>query len=602
MNKILSLVIIGLLLSNLSIAQSYKKAFKALNNKEYTSARVQFTQAQKNINTKAIGDYGMAVIQRSTALRTDDLYSAYQNAVSAKNNWPKCSDDVKKKNKDFISEGIINGELTKIDNLLFAKVKSDGSSAAWAKFIKQCPQSIHYKEAVGLLNTAAYNKAKTFNTIPVWEEFIKKYPNTKEAAMAQENIYTLAWEKASLNPTIEKLETFISKYPQSAKVDEAKKTLIALEYKKALSINTESAFTSFIAKYPDSEQAHKLQSLGIENDYKNAVTFKKMELCNSFIAKYPNSNHIAEIKEIRDSLAFINALKLNTPEAYEDFIMNYPNSKQAAIAMSKMGNLMYSKEELKRISEKNSIKAHSLKSITAYQMNLADTSQKVLSENKKYDVFGNCTYSYSRTTPELIEVYKYSFDDAGDKLLKTQYFVNNKIKTITYYTYNVKGLPVNAQIVCNFDCLDSTADYSDTMIYNNNRSLIEMTRRNSYGKIVEQHKNSYDSRENRVLENYSVLSNDSLHSFTIKYDYDGKGLLIQKTQKDEMGNTVNVGSYSYDGLSRMISSSFYDKIGTIYYTYFYGKDGALESETISNEDNSGKKYIKVYYYEQSKPK
>jgi len=74
-------------------------------------------------------------------------------------------------------------------------------------------------------------------------------------------------------------------------------------------------------------------------------------------------------------------------------------------------------------------------------------------------------------------------------------------------------------------------------------------------------------------------------------------MLLQKTQKDELGTTISVGSYSYDGLGRMISSSYYDKIGTIYSTFFYDVKGILQSETINNEDNSGKEYIKVYKYE-----
>ncbi len=600
MYKIISIISIVLFLSNFSLAQSFKKAFRALDNKEYTSARVQFSNAQKDISTKAIGDYGIAVIQRSTALRIEDLYSAFSSAESAKENWAKCSDAAKKKNKDFVNLEIINGELSKIEDLLFAKVKADGSTMALENFINKCPQSRYNSQVVKLLNTAAYNKAKTFNTIPVWKEFIKKYPNAPEAKLAQVNIDSIAWNKVIRNSNIENLEAFINQYPKSKKIKEAKKMLLDLEYNRAKAINTSAAFTSFISKYHNSKQAKELQEIEIENDYNNVMKFKEIGLCESFINTYPNNLHIAQIKQIRDSLAYLKVLKENTPEAYEDFIMKYPNAKQVSMAMAKIGTLMYSKEELKRISKKNDIKKRKLKSYTVYQMNISDTNNKVLSEKKRFDIFGNCTYFYNNVTEDLKEVYKYSYDDAGDKLLKEQYFVNNKIKTISYFTYNIKGQVVNVQIVCNYDCLDSTGDYSDTLIYNNDRLLIEKTKRNSYGKIVEQHKYTYDIKGNKVLDNYTVLSNDSIYSLTIKNDYDGRDLLIQKTKKDKNGNIVSVGSYSYDGLGRMISSSFYDKVGTIYYTYFYGKDGALKSETIMNEANSTKKYIKIYNYEQYK--
>lgn len=586
-----------LLISQFSIAQNYKKAFKSLENKEFTSARVQFTQAQKNVSTKAIGDYGIAVIQRSTSLRIEDLYSAYKNISSAKTGWAKCSDDAKKKNKDYINEEIINSEYSKIESQLFAKVKADGSSQAWAKFIKECPNSPHKTVAVNFLTEAAYNKALTFNTIPVWKEFISQYPETEQAKKAQKNIYSLAWKEISKHPNIENLESYISQYPQANNIDDVKKMLLNMEYKKALAVNTDAAFASFIAKYPNSEQAKNLQSRGIENDYQNAIKFKETSLCNKFIVNYPNSKYTSEISEIRDSLEYLQTLKLNTPEAYEEFIMNFPNAKQVPLAMSKMGTLIYSKEELQKLAEKNRIKTRKLKSVSAFEVDPADTSKKILSEKKRYDVFGNCTYYFNKSTSELKEVYKSNYDDAGDKLLKKQYIVNDRLKTISYFTYNIKGQVINAQIVCNFDCLDTTADYSDTMIYNENRNLLERIRRNSFGKIVEQHKYTYDDKGNKILDKYSILTNDSIHSFTTKYDYDGKGMLLQKTQKDETGTTINVGSYSYDGLGRMISSSYYDKIGTIYKTYFYDKKGFVNNETIKNEDNSGHEYIKVYKYE-----
>lgn len=596
MYKVLSLLSIVLFVSHFSTAQSYKKAFKALNNKEYTSARVQFAQAQKNPNTKAIGDFGFAVIQRSTAMRTEDMFAAYASVISARKNWAKCDNDVKKKNKDFVNEDIINKEFARIDKLLFDKVKTDGSSQAWEKFISECPQSKYIAEATNFLNEAAYNKAKSFNTIPIWQDFIKNYPDTKEAKKAQDNIYALAWDDVSSIPSVPKLESFIKEYPNSPKINDAKVLLIDMEYKKALSVNTDAAFASFISKYPDSEQAKSLQAKGIENDYENAVKFKTIALCEQFILNYPNSKYTSDVSNIRDSLAYLDALKVNTSEAYEQFIFKFPNAKQVPEAMSKMGNLIYSKAELKRLSEKNKIKTSELKSINVYQINQSDTSNKILTESKKYDIFGNCTYHFNKVTSNLREVYKYSYDDAGDKLLKTQYFVNDRIKTISYFSYNIKGQVVNAQIVCNFDCIDSTADYSDTMIYNEDRSLREKIRRNSLGKIVEQHKYTYAQNGNLVLENYSKLSNDSIYSFTTKYDYDGKGFLLQKTKKDGLGTTVSVGSYSYDGLGRIISSSFYDKIGTIYSTFFYDSKGILQSETVNNEDNSGKEYMKVFKY------
>ncbi len=596
MNKLIIIISIILFTSQLGIAQNYKKAFKALNNKEYTSARVQFIKAQKQPQTKAIGDYGIAVIQRSTSMRIEDLYSAYKNIINAKKNWSNCGTDVKKKNKNYITEDIINSEFIKIDTKLFAKVKADGSSKALERFIKDCPESSNISTAIKLRNKAAYAEAMRFNTIPVWKEFIVKYPKSEEAKQAQENINKLAWKEASFAPSIIKLENFIQKYPNSPKIAEAKNMLMNMEYKKAIAVNTDAAFANFIIKYPTSSQAKDLQSRSIENDYNTAKTFKDISICLDFLNKHPNSKYTKEISELRDSLVYTQTRKINTPKAYEEFIIKYPNAKQVPQAMAKMGTMIYSKEELNKLSQKNKIKSQKLKSMEAYKTSISDTSKRTLIEKKTYDVFGNCIFSYLKTTPELAEINKYSYDDAGDKLLKQQYFVNNRIKTISYLTYNIKGQMINIQIVCNFNCLDSTGDYSDTLIYNKDRLLLSKTKRNSLGKIVEQHKYTYDSKGNMVLDTISIVNNDSLVNYTIKYDYDGKGFLLQKTKRDNLGEILSVYSFSYDGIGRVISSTTYDKIGSIYKTYFYNKLGLIESTTIKNKDKNDKEFLIKYTY------
>ncbi len=591
------IIVLAMLLSFFANGQNYKKAFKALDAKNYSYAHIQFAKAQKDIHSRSLGDYGMAIIVRSTSMRINDLYKAYKLAVNSKNYWPKCDDKLKLKYKHYFNKEKIDFEIELNDNLIFAEVQKENTIPAWNHFIKECPNSINYTQAISLRNQCAFQKAVDFNTIPTWKAFIHNYPNAEQVKEAEINLYQLAWNQCIKTISIQNLQQFIKNYPHAPQLDNAKQELLELEYKQALAINTEDAFNNFITKYPNSSQAMALQQKSIVNAYDKAKKFKTLSLCQSFLNRYPNTEYSEEIVQIRDSLAYLEAKAINTPEAYSNFINKYPNAKQVPMVMAEMGELMYSKEELMRMQAMANIRQRKLKAISAYRINPKDTSKRSLIELKRYDVFGNCVYQQNNTLPDIKEVVKYTYDNAGDKLLNKQRFINNRIQSVTSYSYNINGLEVSAKTKCNFDCIDSTGLYTDTLIYNKKRELIKHITYNSNDSIVELHNYQYNTNGYRIKEEITILSNDSLHNYNTTYNYNGNGDLIQMSKKDSQGKTVAIGSYTYDGAGHLITSTFYDAVGTIMRTYNYDSRGLLVNEIIKYEDNNGKSEVMVYRYE-----
>jgi len=597
MVKYVFILILFLSVSSKAFTQNYKKTFKALEEKNYTSARIGFQQAQQSVHTKSLGNYGMAVVYRSTSLRIEDMYKACTSINSAKNNWGEYDEKLKKKYSEYLTEDIINKEKVTIDKKLFSMLKESNNAKSVQEFIDKCPNTSFKKEALLLRDSLAYNKAASFNTISAFKAFIKDYPNAKQVNLAQNNLYQLAWNTCVSRNEIDGYEAFITNYSEAPQIDSAKSLILELEYQRALNINTNDAFSVFIAKYPNSHQADLLSKKGEENAFNNVLKFGAVPICNSFISNYPQSEKLGKVVEIRDSLAFAETKLINTNKAYEDFLFTYPNAVQVPLALSLMTEKMYSRVEINNMIAKTNIKTNKIKSVIIYRSEDKETSNKVIESKSTYDIFGNLIYETEDISPKTKKETKYIYDDAGDKLIKKMVFINGKIQELTEYEYDIKGLNYLSNYQCQFDCTNYGKVYNDSLKYDEKRNLLSSIKYNYSSKKIEAHYYTYDIKGNRIQDSLQTLVNDSLDYYIITINYNGQGNIIQELKENSKGEKLSVSSYSYDGLGKLITSSTYDASGTIYRTYFYNSKGLLESEYLNYEEYKDSGVRHDYEYE-----
>ena len=597
MAKYVFFLIVLFAIGNNAYSQNYKKTFKALEEKNYTSARIGFQQAQQSVHTKSLGDYGMAVVYRSTSLRIEDMYKACASINSANSNWGEYDEKLKKKYADYLTEDKIKEEKTTIDKKLFSMLKKSKNAKSIQEFIEKCPNTSFKNKALLMRDSLAYNKAASFNTISAFKTFIKDYPNAKQINRAQNNLYQLAWNACISRNEVDGYETFITNYSNAPQIDSAKSLIIDLEYQRALNINTNDAFSSFISKYPNSKQADLLKNKGEENAYNNVLKFEVIPICNNFINTYPQSKKLRKVIEIRDSLAFAQAKLINTNKAYEDFLFTYPNAVQVPLALSLMSKSMYSRIEIMKMIAKTNIKSNNIKSIIVYRINDKDTSKKAIESKRTYDVFGNMIKEAEESSPTVSKETRYIYDDAGDKLIKKMVFFNDKIQELTEYEYDIRGLNNLSNYQCQFNCDNYGKVYNDTLKYDNKRNLLSSIKYNYSSKVIEAHYYSYDIKGNRIKDSLQSLANDSLNYVIITSNYNGQGKIIQELKANSNGVRLSVSSYSYDGLGKLITSSTYDASGTIYRTYFYNAKGLLESEYLNYEEYKNSGVRRDYEYE-----
>ena len=582
-----------LIISQFALGQNFKKAFKSLDAKNYTSARVVFAQAQKNPSTKSIGDYGTAVVQRNTSLRIEDLYYAFDNINSSKKTFANCDAKIKEKYKVYFNEDVIDSEYQTIDKLLFDMVKDQDAVEAYDMHISRCPKSKYYMLAIDLRNAKAFSKAKEFNTISAYKRFIDKHPNSDEYIQAHTLMYDMAWNECVIYNEKVKYQEFINKYPMAPQIINAETKIRKIYYKKAVGVNTQDAFDTFIAKYPNTKEANTLLSKGVIIAFANVDKFKTIILCEDFLTRFPNTDYSSRVITIRDSLAYKAVLQKNTPEDYSQFIENYPNAIQVAVVMEKMGTLLYSKEELQNKRAKFAIKQQGISTIKIYD---SKDSNKVIKE-QHFDKFGNCTYYYEQIFGDDSEMKKYFYDNAGDKIMKEQIFLNDRIKSITNFEYNIKGLKTTATTKCSFNCLGKSANQVHSFVYDDKRNLIsKQTLSADSSRLLESHTYSYDVKGNRIEDKIKRITSLEYNLYTINYNYNGKGYLLQESTNNQDGKTINVESISYDGLDKVISSSRYDARGTLMRTFSYNLKGLVDNETHTFDNDDSKNKTRIWKY------
>ncbi|MCK5847516.1 MAG: hypothetical protein KAG84_08755 [Bacteroidales bacterium] len=591
MTKKILFSLVLLFLSQLVVGQNIKKAFSAIDDDNYTSARIIFNSAINNADTKAIGEYGMAIVYRNTSLRNEDMYRAFESITNAKKDFESCDEKLKKKYKKYINDVAIENEFAVIDQLLFNQVKAEDEVKAYQKHIDKCENSKYHNQVKDLRNTKAYNIAIDFNTISAYKSFCDDYPNSNEYSQAQTILFTLAWSECQAKNQKQDYQKFIDTYPNAPQVRVAKKKLKEIDYAYALKINSQFAFDSFIAKYPNSKEAHELQGKGIINSYNNVERFKSIKVCENFINLYPNSEYSARVTTIRDSLAYESAININSAEEYSSFIEKYPNAVQVPLVMEKMGKLLYSNEELQIKRKKHAIINDSIISIKIYS---PDGSLTIMQE-KKFDIYGNCIYNFEQLLSDYSELKSSFFDNAGDKITKEELYINNKLKSTTEYSYNNKGLKTIAKTICHLNCEDNSTILIDSFEYNDKRELLSK-KEYSDSNLIESNIYSYNSKGNRIGNILKIKSADSYKHYIIKMNYNANGYLIQKTVANKDGEISKVDSYTYDGMDKIISASRYDTRGTQITTYNYNDRGLVDYEKITYKHDTSIEDIRNWEY------
>jgi outer membrane protein assembly factor BamD (BamD/ComL family) len=582
-----------LILPFIVFSQNPKKAFKKLEDKDYTEAKVIFNQILSENENDVAANYGMAVIYSQDSKVNFDLFKARNYIITANNNFDKIDPNELSKLDKYISEDIIQNAVKRIEAQLAEYVKSQSDIELSKKYIRQCKGSEFYNEILSFLHKQEYKKALEFNSELALKEFLENYPEAEQAGQAQEHIFNLAWKKANEKASVQSYRDFMRKYPTASQYDIALDKIREIEFKNAMSMGTDDAYNNFLEKYPDSKQADKLLIDWENRFYKQAKSIRTVSVYNKYLSKFPESERAEEIEDLRNKLEFERAQKSNTQEAYAEFVKRYPNAKQINQALEKLNKFSYSKAELDYFEKRNQRVNLGIESYVVYKSYEGDTTQSVY-EKVIYDRYGNEFRKTKILNQNNTTTTVFKYEENGDLMSQKAEFKNDQLNFDITKEYNSENLCEKEIHKCYNECeLDSVLVVN--LNYDENRNLIKKTIYNSNESVLIKSVSFTYDNNNQLIQ--KKISSDTLEVKIpkINFQYDTRGNLVQKTEFANDNSILSVVSYDYQN-DKLMKSTHNDVLGKYSKEYSYDHRGILKRIDVIFEKEQEQNYTLNYVY------
>lgn len=578
-------------------AQSLKKGFKLIEEKEFDRAKVIFDQALANPGQASIANYGLTLIFESNDYHAHDLYKAYDNIWQAIETFKSADPEELSKLADYIKgyEGL-EAKKTQIDDKLFEIVKLDNQIKSSTEFLSKCSRSKHYAEVETILSIQKYDEAKKFNSIPAYEQYLKEFPNSVKRNEATEEIHVLAYQKAITENSLKSLEYFLTTYPTAKQAAEVRNKLISKEFDLALMTATDDAFEGFIKKYPGTDKANELKEKQLQINYIQAMQLNTLAVYSNFVDKHPNSVYTPQVRALRDSLAFAETKKVNTPEAFRAFLAKYPDAKQAEQIRSLISDLSFSKQELKLIKQAQKISSLRVSTIESYKTEGIDTTKLRRVETKHYSKMGYVEKIVDNSQSTEYQTI-YTYDNSGRNILTEKMVEGGKLVSyqITYF-YSQAELPDSAIITASNIYLNrfKPGTYKVIFAHDKNRNLVSKEIRAMEFDFNEKYTYVYNN-ENLLVEEL-ITTNDAGNIKEEKYTYmyDFNENMIQKTHYQPLDKILGVESFTYDKNGNNTRMSAYDQFGKVKQNNNFNFDNQKTSTEYIFPSNEGENF-KVFY-------
>jgi len=282
--------------------QSVKRAYKALEKKDFSKAYDEFKDVLSKDRTNPAAQFGITVLYSQKGTGYYDIFNAWKKADETQKNINKLSAD----DMEIMKEYFINTETRRssrpvknkmeiyiedVKTQLIRFIREENNLEVVNQFLKEFKDFENYDNVIHIRNYIEFRKAESENNLAAMEEFIRKRPDAAQIEVAREKRNEMAFQKAKALNTIDALNNFITSYPAAIRIPEAEMIRNGLEFNRVKQVNN-------------------------------------FDVYEQYIEKYPNSSHIPKIRELQKILVYEEAKKINTIEAYSKFISMYPDGAQ----------------------------------------------------------------------------------------------------------------------------------------------------------------------------------------------------------------------------------------------------------------------------------
>jgi outer membrane protein assembly factor BamD (BamD/ComL family) len=324
----LTLFLIHIFLIVFSYAQDVKRGLKQLERENLKKAEQTFFEIKQSNPEDPIANYGLARIYAHPEFENKNLYKAYEYILLANENTGNISEENLADINGLFTTDSISFQRQIIDDKLYDEVASTRKIDKLNEFIKKCPQSFHFQDAVAKRNQLEFWNAKYQNTVFAYEQFIQKHPYADDVPEAKKLRNEIAWSEVRQKHTIEAYNDFISQYPDAIQTPEAIKERDNLEYQKVKLKSTLEAYQEFIDKYPDSEFIFDARRYRNAYAYRKASIIHTIESYNHFIDTYPDAKQIPDAIAARNNLILQKINTASTKNEFNELLMTFGSDKE----------------------------------------------------------------------------------------------------------------------------------------------------------------------------------------------------------------------------------------------------------------------------------
>lgn len=273
-------------------ATSIKKAFRALDQKNYGLALSQFQKLQKH--TPSLAYYGLTQLYQSPAFYNLDSCLKYALKTEKSLSLVRPKDYLNWEIYGFDSASIVQKKFL-ISSSFFELLSKDTSIVNYNNFISQQPWAKEVSAAIDLRDSLVYIGVLKLSNIQALQSYMDTYPESKLYQKALAVFYELQYTQLTFDGSLESYVSFIQKAPKNPFKGDAEDHVYGLMTQN----NMLKELDDFVHQYPDNRnqlQAWKRLYQLFMKDYSSM----RLEQFRAEYSDYPL------MKQLEDDIALFN--------------------------------------------------------------------------------------------------------------------------------------------------------------------------------------------------------------------------------------------------------------------------------------------------------
>lgn len=296
------------LLSTSLYGQNVKRAYKALEKKEYDKAKESFNKLLSEDIENAACNFGYAMMLAEDKSPFFNIVEAWKY-IEASQKQQMSQDDL-----EIISEYFLNTEVRRTsrpvkkkitlaieatENRLIKYIREENDIEACYAVLENYPNFRYHGNVVHIRNQYEFRKYEKMNTLEGYNEFIEKFPGAAQVVKAKRYRDQMSFELIKSANSVSVYNDYITKYPDSRYFQQAVKHRNALAFIEVSEINTLEAYDNFIESYPDALEIPEARTYLHQLMYDKAKKIKSLEAYNDFINKYPGGGYYIDVYNLK---------------------------------------------------------------------------------------------------------------------------------------------------------------------------------------------------------------------------------------------------------------------------------------------------------------